>query len=465
MIKQKRLQLTLFIGLTYSLTFGQVQTPTSPTPNQFMPENVIPMPTVPQPTNFTPQSIFNQPKAYSSPTDPMNVFQGTNEQERIRRQNQQLIQEVERNEQRRIEVQRQLYADLKMKRANFGLPSKSHIPETAHYRKAFDSLTSMNPDSFSLKKATFIIENAYFDEQQDYSEFEKTVKETGDFLRKKMGELGYNQNSNLAKNLILFQFFSDTLETKGIKHLPFKYDFEDYRGDKDLTKIFVSKLLRTGSGQCNSLPRLYLILAEEIGAEAFLALSPNHSYIKFKDEDENWYNVELTNGMFTADSYILQSGYIKSEALVNGIYMKTLTSKEHMAVLLANLAIGYEHKFGNDPFVLEIANKALDLAPNQLNAHMIKATLLAEQFERAAHQIGVNPRDNRDLQNIRFHPPIVKMLDQANAQNRKIDNLGYEYMPATAYEKWLDDLMDAKQQQDNEKIKQQFNIKRNQLKN
>lgn len=325
----------------------------------------------------------------------------------------------------------------------------------------------MDPEDFSVKKATFLIENAFYEEQKNYDEFNKTIEQTGNFLRAKMDELGYDPNSNLAKNFMLFQFFADTLQikSKDLKHLPLKYDFEDYMGRDDWTKMFVSKLLRTGKGQCNSLPRLYLILAEEIDAEAFLSLSPNHSYIKFKDKENNWYNVELTNGMFTADSFILQSGYIKSEALRNGIYMQTLSDKQLMAQLLTSFAQGYVHKFGYGPFVKKITDKALELYPNLLNAHMVKSNFLAEQFEYATRQVGINPRNKQDLQNIRYYPPLVAMLNKSNAQGKKIDDLGYEYMSPEAYEKWLNSLRETKQQQDNEAMKQQFNIKLDQLKN
>lgn len=372
------------------------------------------------------------------------------------------------NEQRRIEAQRQLYADLKTERVNFALPSKSHVPGTQFYRKAFDSLLKMNPNDFSVKKATFIIENAFYEEQKNYDEFNKTIKQTGDFLRTKMKELGYDPNNNLAKNFMLFQFFADTLEikSKDLKHLPFKYDFEDYSGIKDWSKMFVTKLLRTGSGQCNSLPRLYLILAEEIGAEAFLSLSPNHSYIKFKDEDNNWYNVELTNGMFTANSFILQSGYIKSEALRNGIYMQTLSDKQLMALLLASLAMGYVHKFGYGPFVKQIIDKSLALYPNLVNARMVNSNYLTYQFEYATNRAGINPKNHQDLQNIRYYPPLVQMLNQVNASYKAIDELGFEYMPADAYEKWLNSLQETKQKQNNEQIKQQFkNVLNKPLKN
>ena len=426
--------------------------------------------TVPQPTqfpNYQNQNWANPQNNIPKVPNPMDMFWGKDEQERIKRQNEQLIREAELYEIKRLEAQKQMYADLKMEKTNFGLPSLNHISGTEYYQKAFDKLSAMNPDDFSIKEATFIIENAFYEEQKDYEEFNQIVKETGNFLYKKLDELGYDKNSNLAKNLILFQFFSDTLELKkeNLKHLPFKYDFDDYWGKEDWTKMFVHKLLETGSGQCNSLPRLYLILAEGIGAEAFLALSPNHSYIKFRDDDDNWYNLELTNGMFTLDSFILQSGYIKSEALTNGIYMKPLSSNQLLSQLITDFASGYVHKFGYSPFVKEVTDKALELNNNSINANMMNSNFLTVQFENAVKQIGVNPRDNKDLQNIRFYPPIVEMLNQTNAQYRKIDDLGYEYMSAQAYQKWLDDLMNAKQQQDNETIKQQFNIKINQFKN
>lgn len=426
--------------------------------------------TVPQPTqfpNYQNQNWANPQNNIPKVPNPMDMFWGKDEQERIKRQNEQLIREAELYEIKRLEAQKQMYADLKMEKTNFELPSLNHISGTEYYQKAFDKLSAMNPDDFSIKEATFIIENAFYEEQKDYEEFNQIVKETGNFLYKKMDELGYDKNSNLAKNLILFQFFSDTLELKkeNLKHLPFKYDFDDYWGKEDWTKMFVHKLLETGSGQCNSLPRLYLILAEEIGAEAFLALSPNHSYIKFRDDEDNWYNLELTNGMFTLDSFILQSGYIKSEALTNGIYMKPLSSNQLLSQLITDFASGYVHKFGYSPFVKEVTDKALELNNNSINANMMNSNFLTVQFENAVKQIGVNPRDNKDLQNIRFYPPIVEMLNQTNAQYRKIDDLGYEYMSAQAYQKWLDDLMNAKQQQDNETIKQQFNIKINQFKN
>lgn len=221
MKQAKRTLLTFLIGLTVTLIFGQN------------------LPNIPQPTQFQPNILNNLPANTNVVTNPMDIFFGTDEQQRIKKQNEQLIREAELYELQRLETQKQLYADLKMQQMSFGLPSKSHIAETQFYRNAFKQLSEMNPEDFSVKKATFIIENAFYEEQKDYEEFNQIVKQTGDFLREKMDELGYNKNSNLAKNFILFQFFADTLEikSKNLKHLPFEYDFEDYMGRDDFTKF------------------------------------------------------------------------------------------------------------------------------------------------------------------------------------------------------------------------------------
>lgn len=432
--KFKKLPLTLLCGLIGSLTFCQVKLPKTPQPTIL---RVIT-------SNTNPENAISNTNFSTSQSNGMAVYE----------------QDKKRIEQQQNE-RKQIYSELKAERIKYSLPNYSNIESTKYYRKAFDQLKVLNPNDFSIKEATFLIENAYFEEQKDYSEFNKTIRQTGDFLREKMTELKFDQNSNLAKNFMLFKFFSDTLEikSKDLKHLPFKYDFEDYLGVKDWSKMFVTKLLRTGKGQCNSLPRLYLILAEEIDAEAFLSLSPNHSYIKFRDEDNNWYNVELTNGMFTTDSSILQSGFIKSEALQNGIYMQQMTNKQLLSQLLSDFAMGYARKFGYDSFVNQVANKALKLYPKSISANMIKSNYLTVQFEYVARQVGINPRNHQELQNIRFYPKIVELLNSVNTHYKQVDNLGFEFMSPRDYEKWLASLKESKNKNDNETMKKQFNIK------
>lgn len=432
-----KIHFTLFYGLICSLSFCQIQLPKTP--------QAVTFPEITRNTHVI-SSISNTVFPNAQPNG-MNVYE----------------QDLKKVAQEENEL-KQIYADLHSEQINYNLPDYNNIESTKYYQKAFNQLSQLNPVDFSIKEATFIIENAYFEQKEDYEEFGKIVQQTGDFLREKMIELGYDQNRNLAKNFMLFQFFADTLEikSKDLKHLPFKYDFEDYLGINNWSNMFVSKLLSTGKGQCNSLPRLYLILAEEIGAEAFLSLSPNHSYIKFRDEDNNWYNVELTNGMFTTDSSILQSGFIKSEALQNEIYMQKMTKEQLLSQLFSDFAQGYAGKFGYDAFVKQVIDKALELYPNSISANMMKSNYLTTQFEYVAQQIGINPRNKQELQNIRNYPKIVDLLNQVNTQYSQIDDLGFEFMSPEDYQKWLLSLQETKQQKDDDAMKKQFNIKLNQ---
>lgn len=438
----QKLTLTLFFGLIGSLSFCQVQLPKTPTPstfqtislNQYMPENVIPMPTIPTVTNFG--------------------------QIGIQQQNQRLIAEAERNEQLRRQQQNQMYqdiAEINKSRINYYLPSHSNKQGALNFQKTFERLNQTDPNNYSVKDLNFMVENAYFEDAMDKDDFDEIITNIGKFLFKKMDELGYDTNSNSAKNFMIFQFFSERLALKdGTEHLPFEYDFEDYMGNDDYSKMFVTKLLKTQTGQCHSMPLLYLIMAEELGAEAFLAYSPNHSYIRFLADNGKWFNIELTNGMFSTSSYILQSGFVKSEALLNKIYMQNLSDKELMAQFYTDLANGYIAKFGYDSFVGNMASKALELYPNSISANMIKANFLTMEFEYVCQQAGINPKDNQDLQNIRYFPKIVEKLNAVNAQYATIDNLGYSHMPAEAYQDWLQSMKKQENMQESQRINEQL---------
>lgn len=428
----KKLHMTLLCCLTYALNFGQVQMPKTPTPATFQ---VITPTQYTNPNNNFPSSTFP-----TSQQNQMDVYE----------------QDRKRVEQQQNEI-KQINADLNADRINYTLPSYGNAQGTSSYYKVFENLNLQDTITFSVKDLNFQIENAYYDNQKDKAEFDLIIKNIGEFLTAKMKELDYDLNSNSAKNYMLFQFFSEKLKLKnGKEHLPFTYDFEDYMGIEDYSKMFVSKLLNTQTGQCHSMPLLYLILAEEIKAEAYLAYSPNHSYIKFKDEKGKWYNIELTNGMFSTTSFVLESGFIKSEALQNKIYMQSLSRKELLSQLYTDLANGYINKFGYDEFVGSIVEKALELSPNSIGANMVKANLDTNRFMYIMQQLGIDPNNREDLQNIRHYPNASASLQEVNQQYAIIDNLGYTPMPADAYQDWLQSMKEQKNIQDNQTITNQF---------
>ena len=406
------------------------------------------------------QGIGNPNNNMPKVPNPMDMIYGKDEQQRTQQQNQQIINQTQQRESQREQQMREVYQDINKSKSetNYNLPSHSNIAGTKFYDDVYNKMLVLDETNYSVKEVNFDIENAYFENKQDKAEFDKIIKQTGEFLKAKMKELNYDQNSNSAKNYMLFQYFSETLQLNGFKtkHFPLTYDFEDYRGDKDWSKMFVTKLLRTAKGQCHSMPLLYLTLAEEIGAESFLSLCPNHSYIKFQDEKGKWYNIELTSGMFTVTSFVLNSGYIKSEAMQNKIYMQNLSKKELLSQLYTDLAMGYIHKFGYDEFVEKTIKKALDLYPKNVNANMVNANYNTEHLKYVVRVLGIDPRNQESREKILNYPEAVEILSEMHKQYKVIDDLGFQQMPADAYEKWLGSLKQTKNKQDDANLKKQF---------
>jgi len=428
-------------------------------------DSIDPTPKTPEVSTFKQPKIVNNQPNNPTPKIPQIYNPNLSTQERNQLLIQQADRQIEQRQQQRDQLIKEAVAefDKPNRSINYNLPSFSDQPETEFYHKAFKQLSAMDRNNYSVKDATFIIENAYYEQKESKERFNQIIKETGEFLLQKMNDFGYDMNNNLAKNFILFRFFSDTLQVKGkdLKHFPINYDFDDYMGKNEWSKMFVNKLLYANTGQCNSMPRLYIILADEIGAEAYLNLAPNHTYIKFKDETNYWYNVELTNHMFTTNTMVLNSGYIKSEALNNGVYMKNLSKKELFSQMLTDFALGYTHKFGYDEFVKTIIDEALELYPNSINANMMLANYQTQKFEYVMQQHQINPRNKQELQNIRYFPKAIELLNKVNNQYDKIDNLGYELMSAQAYEKWLASLKNSKEKQISNEIQKDFENKLN----
>jgi hypothetical protein len=153
---------------------------------------------------------------------------------------------------------------------------------------------------------------------------------------------------------------------------PYSYDFDNFLPDKDPTVGFVTKLLTTNKGNCNSLPWLYKILAEEVGASASLALAPIHCYIKHKDENGKWVNLELTSGSFARDEWIMQESGVTVEQIKTGIYMNALTQKESIALVMASLAANYQFQFSAGLLDFETCEEGLKFYPKSVNLLMVE---------------------------------------------------------------------------------------------
>ena len=235
-------------------------------------------------------------------------------------------------------------------------------------------------DSLSIKRAVFLAEWAYYEGKLDYkTDFCDEIDRITKFVRR-FCEVNKVDSYKTGKQMALNSYFH--LPYSGNGYTPYTYDFETFSMEcEPWERQFVSRTLKTHTGQCHSLPWLYKILALEIGADVSLAHAPRHTYIMYKDEDnltpEEWINLEVTNNQKNPSWWIKQDFEICDSAVIAGTYMTPLTDLQTVACQMADLAFGYKEKFQRyDDFTYYCASRSLEFSPMNPNAWIIRGKSL-----------------------------------------------------------------------------------------
>lgn len=301
----------------------------------------------------------------------------------------------------------------------------------SNYLEIYSEISNMllNKDCLDFKKAVFLTENVYLENPINKEAFDNLIWAYASISR------GINQSENIlyvesdkdqaAMQCSAFLFMTDSIPISTgegiVVHPPFSYNHEDSAGQKDWSNMFVSTLMQTNKGNCHSMPYLYKIIMDELGYESHLALAPNHMYIKANNKKVGWYNIELTCGDFPTDAWYAASGYIHTDAIRNGIYMRALSDKEAVTMTLVDLAQGYQAKFGieDGSFIIKCCDTALVHFPNYINAMLLKGEILTELY-----------RESNDKE----------LFSQMTELYANIHSLGYRKMPQQMYMNWVNSL-------------------------
>jgi hypothetical protein len=318
--------------------------------------------------------------------------------------------------------------------------------ESNTYYKAYEYIDKMliGEEPLSFINAVFTTENAYYDDQLDIIEIKTEFDRLMNLLNNIVSTpdlITYDGKDKdfISKHAAIFRIITDSIyiildSANTLVHLPYTYDFEDAGGQENWTKMFVSKLLVTGSGNCHSLPYLYKILADELNIPCYLSFAPNHIYIKINSQKTGWYNTELTSATFPVDAWIMASGYVNLDAIRNGLYMDTLSNKQAVANCLLDLAQGYQHKYGkeNPEFVIKCCNTVLQYHPTNVNAMLTKAE--AQKFYIQSQMKSKNVKNVKEL----FADSTIKsMYTEMEETYVTLHKLGYRRMPEEMYMQWL----------------------------
>jgi hypothetical protein len=314
------------------------------------------------------------------------------------------------------------------------------------YQSTYDYISSMLTGEIplSFKDAVFATEIAYYGEDIDIeylnSEINFLVELVSVISNSDLVLYEKKDRDIILKHAAIFKVMSDSLiipidSTHVFLHTPYVYDFNDPFGQKDWSKMFVSKLLETGKGNCHSLPYLYKILADELNVPCYLAFAPNHIYIKLFSEETGWYNTELTNASFPIDAWIMASGYISLDAIRNGLYMDTLNTRQAVAHCLVDLAHGYQKKFGreNPEFVVKCCNTALEYHPVNVNAMLTKAEAQRYYIDRL-----MKKHNTKNPEDLFVDTAIAELYAEMEQTYVRLHRLGYRQMPERMYLEWME---------------------------
>jgi regulator of sirC expression with transglutaminase-like and TPR domain len=181
----------------------------------------------------------------------------------------------------------------------------------------------------------------------------------------------------------------------------FQYDLDDPFG-KNIRNKLLPTYLETRKGNCVSMPSLFVILGQGIGVDLTLSTAPQHVFVKYRGDDGIFYNFEATSGGGILDVSLRRDFPMTDLAVTNGMYMKVLSKKEAVAVLLGTLM---EHYSGRKQFEarIAIADLALQYFPADASALIHKGHsyfgIAKRDFESRYLSPAQMPQEARTLYN------------------------------------------------------------------
>lgn len=327
--------------------------------------------------------------------------------------------------------------------------TEERIPiETNAYTHAYHQLVGMllGQSELSIKDAYYSIEAAYGEPYLTKEEYDGRIQQSAEFIKTWLLQNGYDIKNSDHLHLGIQQFMKNELfiehkkpdgPSQKIKHAPFFYDYADFKGEKDFRNYFLTKALATGGGQCNSLPMVYLVLAEALGAKAYLSFAPQHSFVKYLGSDGKLHNYEPTSGYNISDAWYVDNMGISLEARKSGIYFDTLNTRQIVANGLIDLCFGYLQKngIGNADFALNCLEVAQQQFPAQNNIYyyFMRSEIIGRMLYRALRHYTI-PLEQADL-----YADTRQLRDELMKNEDRIMQLGYVPMNEATYQRLMEE--------------------------
>lgn len=129
---------------------------------------------------------------------------------------------------------------------------------------------------------------------------------------------------------------------------------------------FLNTILDTKQGQCVTIPMLYTAIAQRLGYPVYPVMAPEHTFVRFVDPALKDQNIELSSGAgYSSDEDYAYKLNISSKAIKSGAYLRTLTRRQYLGVLLQQNAIVWGNQ-GKIDKAIKYFEKAYELDPKNV---------------------------------------------------------------------------------------------------
>ena len=168
------------------------------------------IPNLPTIENSNPSSLFEQPKIGMQNSIPnSNILTNQNFSkpidDKLRKQNEALIKETQREinaqikQQNQKKILEQLGNDYEK---TYSLSSFSDNAETKAYYSAFENLSKLNPENYSIADATFLVENAFYNNDKNFQNtFQNYIQKATKIIRSEITKKKIADDDSPSKNI------------------------------------------------------------------------------------------------------------------------------------------------------------------------------------------------------------------------------------------------------------------------
>ena len=212
------------------------------------------------------------------------------------------------------------------------IPAKpwSELDPGTDYAKVPKSLAEIPEEKLDIARAALTLEREIWPDL-DIEEYSQKI------------DLMVSQIAALTRGSTNPEIRIGTLNTYLFKMRGFHYNGDDPLGEKTETRT-LRGILDTKAGNCFSMPLLYLSLAQRLGYPVKGTNTPRHSLLRYDDPNYKSQNIEVTAfGQASPDEVYINDMKISEKAIKRGLYLRTLTNKEYLALLIAHAGVYWEN--------------------------------------------------------------------------------------------------------------------------